>query len=73
MLRALNLGVDVFLAGNWLTYDLELPRRWAAMIEQAILQHQLAEQRLVEAGERVRVNRMKPTSSLPANTAFTMR
>jgi len=53
MLRALNLGVDVFLAGNWLTYDLELPRRWAAMIEQAILQHQLAEQRLVEAGERL--------------------
>ena len=61
MLRALGLGTDIFLAGNWLICDLELPRRWAALARQAMQHDDALAQALAQS--IARLERLFSTSS----------
>jgi len=52
MLRALSVGVDLFLTGNWLVYDLDLPQRWHKMMIEKLKRDEMIRARLQEATSR---------------------
>lgn len=53
MLKALLAGVDVFIAGEWLERDPQLPLRWTALAQRAVADGRISLDRLKQAAERL--------------------